>query len=205
MGSAPVLVVSQEPQCSADQTYEKKQDGAGAGQQPPRRPQEEDEADEGGDGEVQGGERGHGSQAPGRDPPARGGEFATHHLPVRPVTTTRLHLCKNLTRPKSFLVRRNPLKPSFCCRDLWHAAAPASAVAAGVGPWLVWWDESEWDSGFEPVPSRQQLKSRSPPEDCHVAWMLRATRRRTNTLIPKCPKKGIRPPHRHRADAIVGG
>jgi|ERR1712126_145132 len=104
----------------------------------------------------------------------------------------------------SFLVRGNPLKPSFCCRDLWHAAAPASAVAAGVGPWLVWWDESEWDSGFEPVPSRQQLKSRSPPEDCHVAWMLRATRGRTNTLIPKCPKKGIRPPHRHRADAIVG-
>ena len=34
--------------------------------------------------------------------------------------------------------------------------------------------------------------------------MLRATRRRTDTLIPRCPKKGIRPPYSHRADAIVG-
>merc|ERR1711971_1391129 len=45
----PPLVVSQ---CTADHTNNNNQDGTGAGKQPPRCPQEEDEADEGG-------ERGH--------------------------------------------------------------------------------------------------------------------------------------------------
>merc|ERR1719507_1031853 len=63
----------EESECTADHTNNNNQDGTSAGKQPPRCPQEEDEADEGGDGEVQGGERGHGKEAPGGDSPARGG------------------------------------------------------------------------------------------------------------------------------------
>ena len=41
------------------------QHDSSAGKQPLGCPQEEDEADQGGDGEVQGGVRGHGQEAPG--------------------------------------------------------------------------------------------------------------------------------------------
>ena len=131
VGSPPPLVVSQ---CTADHTNNNNQDGTGAGKQPPRCPQEEDEADEGGDGEVQGGERGHGEEAPGGDSPARGGEFATSvNLAYLAHCHQEQAVCKNLTR---VALRGNPLKLVPCCRELWHAAALASAVAAGVGPWV---------------------------------------------------------------------
>ena len=141
VGSPPPLVVSQ---CTADHTNNNNQDGTGAGKQPPRCPQEEDEADEGGDGEVQGGERGHGEEAPGGDSPARGGEFATSATNPAPTWPT---------------VTKSSLQKFGFARK----SVEASCRAAGSrGTLLLWhqlllpaldlgWDESEWDSGFEPV------------------------------------------------------
>ena len=131
-------------QCTADHTNNNNQDGTGAGKQPPRCPQEEDEADEGGDGEVQGGERGHGEEAPSGDSPARGGEFATsaNPAPTWP-TVTKSSL------QKFGSLRGNPLKllvfAAGSCGTLllWHQLL---LPALDLG-----WDESEWDSGFEPV------------------------------------------------------
>ena len=107
-----------------------------------------------------------------------------HQRPTWPTLSPRA-VCKNLTR----VVARKSVEAvvvlpgavarccsgiSCCCRR-WTLGGMSQRLWLEAGLW-------------------QQLKSRSPPKDCHVATGVHNPPIPGQHSNPSCPKKGIRPP-----------